>query len=190
MKSPTEQPINDKRKKVAIISRSGKQCRQKRVHAEIGTPGHRGLALITCSLTRPTNQGGTEMHARRNGGAQCGRTGWWRWVWWWSAISAPAEFAAQRLGPGHCKIAYTHRESALGHHLCPVPPPPTPSPTEFEPPALAAATGLPPEVARHPQLDGPRATGEAADSSPTDDRPLFVPDEGQAEMCGGPTDGL
>lgn len=50
MKSPTEQPINDKRKKVAIISRSGKQCRQKRVHAEIGTPGHRGLALSAYHL--------------------------------------------------------------------------------------------------------------------------------------------
>jgi hypothetical protein len=104
---------------------------------------------------------------------------------------APAEFPTQRLGPGHCKIARAHRESALDHHLGPVPPPTAPPPTKFEPPALAAAAGfLPPEVARHPQLNGPRAAREAADGGPTNDRSLFVPDQGQAEMGRGPADGL
>jgi len=64
--------------------------------------------------------------------------------------SAPAEFPTQRLGPGHCKIACAHRDSALDHHLGPIPPPPTPTPTKFEPPTFTVAAGFPPKVARHP----------------------------------------
>ena len=63
---------------------------------------------------------------------------------------ASTEFPTQRLGPGHCKIARTHRDSALDHHLGPVPPPTTPSPTKLEPPTLTVAAGFPPEVTRHP----------------------------------------
>ena len=104
---------------------------------------------------------------------------------------APAEFPPQRLGPGHREIARAHRESALNHHLGPVPPPTAPPPTKFEPPALAAAARfLPPEVARHPQLNRARAAREAADGGPTNHRSLFVPDQGQAEMGRGPADGL
>ena len=63
---------------------------------------------------------------------------------------APAEFPTQREGPGHCKVACAHRDSAFDHHLGPVPPPTTPSTTKFEPPTLAVTAGFPPEVARHP----------------------------------------
>ena len=63
---------------------------------------------------------------------------------------APVKFAAQRLRPGHDKVAHAHWDAALDQHLVPVPTSPTPAPAEFEPPALAAAARLPPKVARHP----------------------------------------
>ena len=65
-------------------------------------------------------------------------------------ILAPVKFAAQRLCPSHGEIAYAHRDAALDQDLIPVPSSPAPAATEFEPPALAVATGFPPEIARDP----------------------------------------
>jgi hypothetical protein len=103
---------------------------------------------------------------------------------------APTKFAAQSLGPGHRKIAYAHRKATLSQDLVPVPSPTTPAPTEFESPALAAAAVFPPEVACHPQLDGPRATREAANCRPTDHGTIFVANQCEGEVRRGPTDGL
>jgi hypothetical protein len=89
---------------------------------------------------------------------------------------APTKLTAQCLGPGHCKIAYAHRKAALDHHFVPVPPPTTPAPAEFESPTLAAGVGFPPEIACHPQLDGPRTAREATDGGPTNHGTLLVPD--------------
>jgi hypothetical protein len=63
---------------------------------------------------------------------------------------APVEFAAQCLRPCHDEVAYAHWDAALDQHLVPVPSSPAPAATEFEPPALAVATGFPPEIARDP----------------------------------------
>ena len=47
---------------------------------------------------------------------------------------------------------------------------------------------LPPQVARHPQLHAPAAARRRPDDRPADERPDFVVEDAEGEMCGRPAD--
>ena len=49
---------------------------------------------------------------------------------------------------------------------------------------------LPPQIARHPQLHAPAAAGRRCDDGPRDHGPLFVLEDDEGEVRGGPADGL
>ena len=127
--------------------------------------------------------------------------------------SAPRQLPPDLFRPRHHKVHNPSRQHALDPDLLPIPPPPAPRPpspplpiplptprTRLLLPARPLPNraplptparprpppGLPPQIARDPDLEAPADTRRGADHRPRYHRPLFVLEDGERELGGGP----